>query len=210
MKRRFWCCFNQLSFGIFLVSCAVQSHAQSLWKPELSRSMIADKRAGTIGDIITIVIQENNSASKDNSTQTSKKSSIDAAVEAFLYSPDASKLLTHNGKLPAMKMAGNQDFAGAGKIANNEKVTARIAARVVDVLPNKTLVIEGTRQIAFSGESQDAVLRGVIRAEDISANNTIFSYNIADATIRYISKGTVTDNQRKGWFTKIWEKVTPF
>jgi flagellar L-ring protein precursor FlgH len=208
MKKQFWCCFRGIAAAILLGSSTAQ--AQSLWKPELSRSMIADKRATAIGDIITIVIQENNSASKDNSTQTSKKSSIDAAVEAFLYSPDASKLLTHNGKLPAMKMAGTQDFAGSGKIANNEKVTARIAARVVDVLPNRNLVIEGTRQIAFSGESQDAVLRGVIRAEDISANNTIFSYNIADATIRYISKGTVSDNQRKGWFTKIWEKVTPF
>jgi len=114
-------------------------------------------------------------------------------------------------RVPAvLDWLGTQDFAGSGKIANNEKVTARIAARVVDVLPNRNLVIEGTRQIAFSGESQDAVLRGVIRAEDITANNTIFSYNIADATIRYISKGTVSDNQRKGWFTKIWEKVTPF
>jgi flagellar L-ring protein FlgH len=71
-------------------------------------------------------------------------------------------------------------------------------------------VIEGTRQIAFSGETQDAVLRGVVRVEDIAANNTVFSYNIADATIKYISKGTVSDNQRKGWFTKVWEKVTPF
>lgn len=209
MKRRYWCCFRKVSVAMVLAACVLHARAQSLWKPE-SRSMIADKRAGAIGDIITIVIQENNSASKDNSTQTSKKSSIDAAIEAFLYSPDASKFLTKNGKLPAMKMAGTQDFAGSGKIANNEKVTARIAARVVDVLPNKNLVIEGTRQIAFSGESQDAVLRGVIREEDISANNTVFSYNIADATIRYISKGTVSDNQRKGWFTKVWEKVTPF
>ena len=60
------------------------------------------------------------------------------------------------------------------------------------------------------GETQDAILRGVVRAEDIAANNTVFSYNIADATIKYVSKGTVTDNQRKGWFTKVWEKVTPF
>ena len=199
--------FSKITILLLLVSTA---HAQSLWKEGASRSMLADKRANAIGDILTILVQENNSASKDNSTQTSKKSSIDAAIEAFLYSPDASKLLTHNGKLPAIKMAGKQDFAGAGKISNNEKVTARIAVRVIDVLPNRNLVIEGTRQIAFSGESQDAVLRGVVRVEDITANNTVFSYNIADATIKYISKGTVTDNQRKGWFTKIWEKVTPF
>ncbi|HTG45443.1 MAG TPA: flagellar basal body L-ring protein FlgH [Verrucomicrobiae bacterium] len=207
MSRRYWSCFK---FALLLIAPCLSSHAQSLWKEDASRSMISDKRANSLGDILTILVQENNSASKDNSTQTSKKSSIDAAVEAFLYSPEASKLLTHNGKMPAMKMAGKQDFAGAGKISNNEKVTARIAVRVVDVLPNRNLVIEGTRQIAFSGETQDAVLRGVVRVEDIAANNTIFSYNIADATIKYISKGTVSDNQRKGWFSKIWEKVTPF
>jgi flagellar L-ring protein precursor FlgH len=172
--------------------------------------MIADKRAAAVGDILTIVVQENNSATKDQNTQTSKQTSIDAAIKAFLYSPEASSLLTKNGKLPALNMSSKQDFNGGGKINNAEKITARIAVRVIDVLPNRNLVIEGTRQTAFSGETQDAVLRGVVRPEDIAANNTVFSYNVADATIRYISKGTITDNQRKGWFTKVWEKVTPF
>jgi flagellar L-ring protein precursor FlgH len=82
--------------------------------------------------------------------------------------------------------------------------------RVIDVLPNRNLVIEGTRETAFSGEQQTAILRGTVRPEDIAANNTIFSYNVADATIKFVSKGTISDNQRKGWFTKIWEKLTPF
>jgi flagellar L-ring protein precursor FlgH len=196
--------------GAFLGMNAGSLHAQSLWKEEYSQAMVADKRATTVGDIVTILVQENNTASKDNSTSTSKKAGVDAAIETFLYSPGASKLLTHNGKMPAMKLQSSQDFSGSGKINNSERVTARIAVRVTDVLPNGTMVLEGTRQIAFSGEKQDAVLRGVVRKEDITANNTVFSYNIADATIRYISKGTVSDNQRKGWFTKVWEKVTPF
>jgi flagellar L-ring protein precursor FlgH len=189
---------------------AIQAHAQSLWKENVSRSMISDKRAAAVGDILTIIVQENNTASKDNSTQTAKQSSIDAAIKTFLYSPEASGLLTHNGKMPALQTEAKQSFQGSGKISNNEKVTARIAVRVIDALPNGNLVIEGTRQIAFSGESQDAILRGVVRKEDIAANNTIFSYNIADATIKYVAKGTISDNTRKGWFTKIWEKVTPF
>jgi len=78
------------------------------------------------------------------------------------------------------------------------------------VLPNKNLVVEGKRQSSFSGESQDVILRGVVRPEDISAANTVFSYNIADASIKFISRGTVTDSQRKGWFTKIWDKLSPF
>lgn len=210
MSKQLWFSFKLALVLAALLACALSVHGQSLWKQDIYRPMTADKRATSIGDVLTIVIQESNSASKDNSTTTSKKSSIDAAIQAFLYSPDASKLLTKNGALPSMKMNGSQDFAGSGKIANNETVTARIAVRVVDVLPNRTLVIEGTRQIAFAGETQDAVLRGVVRIEDIASNNTIFSYNIADATIRYISKGTVSDNQRKGWFMKAWEKLTPF
>jgi flagellar L-ring protein precursor FlgH len=197
-----------LIIGIGLM--AIQAHAQSLWKENVSRSMISDKRAAAVGDILTISVQENNTASKDNSTQTAKQSSIDAAIKTFLYSPEASGLLTHNGKMPALQTEAKQSFQGSGKISNNEKVTARIAVRVIDALPNGNLVIEGTRQIAFSGESQDAILRGVVRKEDIAANNTIFSYNIADATIKYVAKGTISDNTRKGWFTKIWEKVTPF
>jgi flagellar L-ring protein FlgH len=53
-------------------------------------------------------------------------------------------------------------------------------------------------------------LRGVVRSEDVAANNTVFSYNVSDATIQIISKGTITDTQRKGWFTRVWDKVTPF
>jgi flagellar L-ring protein precursor FlgH len=218
MNKQFWSCSNlpiskqmrviSLIVGIGLM--AIQAHAQSLWKENVSRSMISDKRAAAVGDILTIIVQENNTASKDNSTQTAKQSSIDAAIKTFLYSPEASGLLTHNGKMPALQTEAKQSFQGSGKISNNEKVTARIAVRVIDALPNGNLVIEGTRQIAFSGESQDAILRGVVRKEDIAANNTIFSYNIADATIKYVAKGTISDNTRKGWFTKIWEKVTPF
>jgi flagellar L-ring protein precursor FlgH len=218
MNKQFWSCFNlpiskqmrviSLIVGIGLM--AIHAHAQSLWKENVSRSMISDKRAAAVGDILTIIVQENNTASKDNSTQTAKQSSIDAAIKTFLYSPEASGLLTHNGKMPALQTEAKQSFQGSGKISNNEKVTARIAVRVIDALPNGNLVIEGTRQIAFSGESQDAILRGVVRKEDIAANNTIFSYNIADATIKYVAKGTISDNTRKGWFTKIWEKVTPF
>jgi flagellar L-ring protein precursor FlgH len=212
MSRQLWWCSKAAPAAVLLAFslCSATSSAQSLWKDGSSKSMVSDKRATHVGDILTIIVQENNTASKDQNTRTSKETGLNAQVESFFYSPDASKLLTHNGKMPAIKMNSAQNFEGGGRISNAEKVTARIAVRVIDVLPNENLVIEGTRQIAFSGETQDAVLRGVVRKEDIAANNTIFSYHIADATIRYISKGTVSDNQRKGWFTKVWEKVTPF
>ena len=201
--------FNWLAL-LAASALALNAQAQSLWKEGATRSMVADKRAGAIGDILTILVQENNTASKDQNTRTSKETGINAAIEAFLYSPDASKLLTHNGKMPAIKLNSKQNFEGGGRISNAEKVSARIAVRVIDILPNNNLVIEGTRQISFSGETQDAILRGVVRVEDIAANNTVFSYNVADATIQIIGKGTVTDSQNKGWFTRLWDKINPF
>jgi flagellar basal body L-ring protein FlgH len=54
------------------------------------------------------------------------------------------------------------------------------------------------------------VLRGVVRLDDVAANNTVYSYNVADASIHIISSGTVTDSTNKGWFNRIWDKLNPF
>jgi flagellar L-ring protein precursor FlgH len=203
------CRLRRLCAGLLLLSPAFL-HGQSLWKAGSCRSMVADKRASAVGDILTIVIQENNSASKANNTQTTKKTGINDSISSFLYPPGASGLLTKGGQLPALAMTAQHDFSGGGQINNSEQITSQIAVRVVDVLPNGNLLIEGHKQTAFAGESQDAVLQGIVRREDISANNTIFSYNVADARIKFMSKGAVSDTQKKGWFTSLFEKVSPF
>jgi len=184
--------------------------ADSLWSNGRAPSMVGDKRATAVGDILNIVVQENSTATKDNNTKTSKQSAIDSSLQAFLYSPTASKFLTKGGMLPAVKLNGNSSFNGGGTINNSENIIARIAVQVVDVLPNHNLVIEGRRQTSFAGETQDAILRGTVRPADITANNTVFSYNVADASIKLVSKGTITDSQRKGWFMKLWDKLAPF
>jgi flagellar L-ring protein precursor FlgH len=186
------------------------THADSLWKKDISKPLTADRRARAVGDILTILVEENSSSTKDNTTSTAKKSGLDASIASFLYAPAASGLLTKGGKLPAIKMDSSSSFDGGGRVANAEKITGRIAVTVVDVLPNGNLVVEGTRRTKFANESLDAVLRGTVRGEDVTAANTVFSYNVADANIRYISKGTVSDSQKKGWFNRAWDKVTPF
>ena len=184
--------------------------AQSLWRDDSSKNMFADKRAVNVGDILTIVVQETTTTSKDNKTTTARSSALDASLDTFFYSPTASGLLTKNGQLPALRFNSKSDFSGGGTIANSERIIARAAVRVVDVLPNKNLVVEGRRETAFSGEHQTAILRGVVRPEDVLANNTVFSYNVSDSTIQFISRGQVSETQRKGWFHRLWDKFTPF
>jgi len=184
--------------------------AQSLWHDEISRPMYADKRATSVGDIITIVVSETSTASKNNETKTEKQSSLSAAILSFLYPPSASGLLTKKGQMPVMNYNSDIKHDGSGSINNSETVVAKIAVRIVDVLPNRNFVVEGRRETAFSGEHQTIILRGTVRQDDVASDNTVFSYNVADATIQIIGKGTVTDTQRKGWFTRIWDKLTPF
>ncbi|HWH69966.1 MAG TPA: flagellar basal body L-ring protein FlgH [Candidatus Sulfotelmatobacter sp.] len=188
----------------------VSARAQSLWQDNVSKPMYSDKRATGVGDLLTILVQENTSTSKDNKTATNKKSALDASIQAFLYSPAASGLLTQKGQLPALKFNYGNDYSGGGSINNSENILAKITVRVIDVLPNRNLVIEGTRETSFSGEKQTVVLHGLVRPDDVAANNTVYSYNVAEAKIQIIGKGVITDSQRKGWFNKIWDKITPF
>lgn len=212
MNKRFLFQSNRLGWLLALTLCATAAatRADSLWRDDSVRPMFADKRASAVGDVVTIVVQESNTTSKDASTTSKKSSGVDANISSFLYGPSNSGFLTKGGKYPAMKFDNSSEFSGSGSVGTTEKIVARIAVRVVDVLPNRNLVIEGTRQTSFSGESQDVILRGTVRPEDIAANNVVYSYNVADVTIKFLSKGTVTDGQKKGWFSRVWDKVTPF
>lgn len=194
---------------VFCAAGVLNLAADSLVNPT-TKSLFADKKGVAIGDIINIVVQESTSSSKDNSTKTSKKSDLDAKLEALFYSPAASGMLTKNGQLPALKFGSTSSFDGGGSINNTEKITARVAVQVMDVLPNDVLLIEGRKQTKINGESSDVVLRGMVRAQDVTAANTVFSFQVANAEIQIADKGLLRDNQRPGWFKRVWDKITPF
>jgi flagellar L-ring protein precursor FlgH len=186
--------------------------ADSLWtspaNPE--RSMYADRKASHIGDILTVVISESVAQQSSQSTTSSKKSTIDAGISQFIYPPALSGLGTHNGVLPATKMAAANDFSGTGAINNSQSLSGRAAVLVTDVLPNGNLVIEGVRVITFSGETQYVVLHGLVRADDVTSTNTVDSTNVADVRLEFISEGALTDAQKRGWLTKIYDKLRPY
>ncbi len=199
-----------ITAAAILCAAGPSLRADSLWRDDGARPMVADKRAAHVGDIVTILVQENTTATKDNSTATAKASTVNSSLSSLLYSPAASGLLTQGGKLPSISFNGNSTFAGSGTIKNSEQIVSSVAVRVVDVLPNGNLIVEGSRQNSFASETQTVVIHGTIRQEDIMSNNTVYSYNVSDATIRIVSHGVVTDSTRKGWFHRMWDKLSPF
>ncbi|HEX4343234.1 MAG TPA: flagellar basal body L-ring protein FlgH [Verrucomicrobiae bacterium] len=201
--------FTCIMAAAAVMSLTADVRAQSLWHDNGSRPMFADKRALGIGDILTVIVQETTTTSKDNKTATSKSSGVNASISSLFYPPSVSPLLTKGGNLPAVNFSSKSDFTGGGTVADSENIIARVGVTIVDVLPNKNFVIEGRRETAFSGEQQTIVLRGIIRPDNIASDNTIFSYNIADARVQIVGKGVINDSQRKGWFHRLFDKFSP-
>ena len=209
-KPSMWRSKTGAFIAVAIVLASQLAQAGSLWKKNTSRALVSDKRASQVGDILTIIVQESNSNKQENSTTTGRDADISAGIESIFYSPQASGFLTHNGELPAMNMSSSKSFSGGGKINNSKQMSARVAVRVIDVLPRGQLLVEGRRVTEFSGEKQIAVLQGVVRLDDVTSMNTVLSHQVADATIYFMSSGTLTDSQRKGWFHRVWDKVAPF
>lgn len=184
--------------------------AGSLWTAPGSREqgIATDMKAARIGDILTIIIAENAATSSSQNKKTGSDSSVDAAVSQFLF--PSSGFGKHKGELPGINFGGKSNFTGGGQVSNTQSLTARAAVLITDVLPNGNLVIAGARKLTFSGETQNVVLHGIVRPSDIDSSNTILSTNIADARLEFISDGSLTDAQKRGWLSNLYEKLRPF
>jgi len=185
---------------------------ESLWtkKNNRERSMFADRKASQAGDILTVIIDESSTMANTQRTTTSKKSSIANEINQFLFSPSASGFGTHNGELPKTNITGDNSYEGGGNISNRQSFSGRASLTVIDKLPNGNLVLEGIRVVSFSGETHYMVLHGIVRPEDITPGNTVFSSAIADARIETVTEGSLTVTQKKGWLNKINDLINPF
>lgn len=215
-----------------VLACASSARAGSLWTDSATneRGMFADKRAKRVGDIVTIVVQENTVGSNSLQLKTARK--VDAGtgnpvtnlLNQFITALPGTILgknrLTDNMTkkrvpgagltVPTLDASGSSDYTGGGSITNSQVATSRVAVTVVDVLPNGNMVVEGVRLVRFGGESQFGSLRGVVRAADVQKDNTVLSTNIADAQVEFVSEGSLTEAEKQGWLLRLANKASPF
>jgi len=114
------------------------------------------------------------------------------------------------GETPLIKATTGSEFKGDGETKRESAISATVGARVVNVLPNGLMQIEGARETRVNNETQIIVVRGLVRSTDIDPNNTILSTNLADATIEFYGMGILAEKQRPGWLGRMLENVWPF
>lgn len=184
----------------------------SLWRRGAA-GFFQDQRANRTGDLLTVEIQVDDQASLENSTETSHEAEEDLGVSSFfgltgilesiLPADDAD-----SGDLVSAQSSSSSE--GEGEIERTEEINMEIAAVVTQVMPNGNMVIQGRQETRVNAELRELMLTGIVRPQDISADNTIAYQQIAEARLSYGGRGTVSDSQGPRYGQQLYQAVAPF
>lgn len=186
--------FSCLVFGLFYLG--VGFAADSLIDVNNYRALTSDRRAFRVGEPLVIAVIESTTA--ESTAGTGSKSNV--AVQASAYDNIAEQKA-------GLGLTGQAD--GAGQTSRKGRAFTQLSARIVEILPSGIFRIEGEQNLVINGENQKVKISGVVRAEDVSKDNTILSNRIADAQIEILGDGDVSDAQRRSIIFKVlqWLRI---
>ena len=190
MKRKLVC-------AVLLLVWASNAFAGSLWND--NTNWFADARPGRVGDIITVLVDEQTDASDEATMDVNKTSNANVN-----NGNDGTGILKF---IRGLTLTTTNSATGDGSVERTHSATTTLACLVTEVLPNGNLVIEGTRDVRTSDEVLQIQLAGVIRPQDVNADNQINSRLIANAEIAVKGRGILSRTQKPGIITQILQTV---
>ena len=159
-----------------------------------------DRRASRVGDILTVSLSENFSASKSQSAKSAKKGELKF---------DFPNVMTAGADDGLFDSSSDQSFDGSGSAGQNNSLKGQLSVTVTKVFDNGNMEILGQKKLTLNNGDEYIRLLGVIRPEDIDSRNTVLSSRIANAKISYTGAGDIADSSKKGWFAKLIDAVQP-
>jgi flagellar L-ring protein precursor FlgH len=174
----------------------------SLYSERQGIALFADTRARQVGDIVSVVLTEATTAAKSADTEVGKSSDISVAPPSLFGQPFD---FGYNDRYDLSQgIDSSTNFIGEGSSNQSNSLRGAIAVQVSRVLPNGNLMVQGEKWISLNQGDEFIQLRGIIRPEDISPQNTVPSTLVADARISYGGKGLVEDANTPGWLTRFF------
>lgn len=165
-----------------LVACTAS--AQTLINPDSFRSLNADRRGHKVGDTLTVLVVESTSAESAAGTGADSQTSLSA---------NGSTKTTSN----QLGLGVRGSTLGSGQTSRRGQIRANVSVRITESLPGGLLRVSGTQELTVNNERQRILIDGLVRPDDISYDNTILSYRLADAAIDIVGHGVVADSQRQ-------------
>jgi len=179
----------------------------SIWSPEGRLVRLGtDAKAVRLHDVVSIVVTESLAASTDGQVKNSRASNASSSLTALFGALKASNNLQN-----LLGMNAASGLTAQGQSTTNSSLVTTFGAEVVDVLPNGMLVVQATRQLTFSQQTQLIKLRGLVRPEDVSAQNEVLSTAMTDLELEVTGKGIVNDSTyRQNPLVRFLEKLLVF
>jgi flagellar L-ring protein precursor FlgH len=183
----------------------------SLWQTG-ARAFFRDQRASRVGDILTVVVTINDQAQLQNETKRSRANTDTASASNVLGFESHLHNWLPKAVDPANLLNTASDLSndGKGSIARQEQIALRVAATVTQVLPNGNLVLQGKQETGVNFDVRNLSISGIIRPQDISAENTVSYDQIAEARIEYGGRGSIQDVQQPRYGDQLLDIIMPF
>jgi flagellar L-ring protein precursor FlgH len=192
----------------------------SLWEENNPQGLFFyDTKARGINDIVVVNVVESVQASSSADTDLKRSSTTNLKLsDLFSFLAPVTGIgvkgvnpnLITDSSTATINTSTQNDFAGEGTTTRDGSIIASISVTIMDVLENGNFYVEGKRDIKINNEKQYLYLKGVIRPQDISSDNTISSTLVADAQIELSGYGVVAEKQRPGWLTRVLDYILPF
>jgi flagellar L-ring protein precursor FlgH len=174
--------------------------------------LFGDRRAAERGDILTVVIEIDDSARISNSTDRSRDGSESMGIPSLLGLPQRLDRALPEGATmaEAVETGSSSSYEGSGSVTRAERLTLRVAATVVEKLANGVLHIEGQQEVRVNNELRELLLSGYVRPVDVSRQNEVTYDKIAGARISYGGRGQISDVQQPRYGQQITDILLPF
>jgi flagellar L-ring protein precursor FlgH len=186
----------------------IVANAGAIYQPDVGRLVLyEDRRARFVGDTITILIEENTSASKKSSGNASRTGSTGLTVPTVTGLPFKGFQSFQGMEIEA---SSKQSFSGKGDAASNNLFTGNVTVTVIEVLENGNLLVSGEKQVTINQGTEFVRFSGVVNPVYIQANNTVSSTRVADARLEYRGTGYISEAQTMGWLGRFFMSVWPF
>ncbi len=191
MKQRWLVLIGSL---LLLLHLGGVVQGESLWNDQSHSLYSNQEKVFHPGDLVTILIIEQSSATQQADSSNSEKNSLGLSTGSGLLS----------GFLPGLKGDWDSKYQGQGSTTRGGNIQAKITVAVKEVKPGGILCLEGQQQIKVNKERQTIRVTGNVRSKDVGINNQVLSSHIADAQIEFVGQGTVGETQNTGLLTKIF------
>lgn len=177
--------------AVALAGWACLARAESLFNAGTYRPLTSDRKAFRVGDLLTVNVFENSSATTSSDTTTQRKNGLDASLGTSAI---------NGGRLLSGSASVGGTFEGGGTTQRANRLLATITVSVREVLPNGDLKVAGEQNLTVNREEHKVKLEGRVRPQDVSADNVVLSTRLADARLFYAGDGDVSERSRRAWW----------